>query len=120
MVTARGRGGGRYLRARLAPLTPRCVSVGSPSMITPRREDAPDKCIHVKPFAGAPWSPSGGVFCRPVSAPAQESQQKWGVSDPAGASHPRPRGRSAGSLTPHMSVSVMCWGACLMAAESAL
>ena len=36
------------------------------------------------------------------------------MSDPARASHPRPRGRSAGSLTPHMSVSMMCWGACLM------
>jgi len=71
-------------------------------------------------FAGSRSSVSGGVLCRPLSAPAQESERKWGVSDPARASLRRPRGRSAGSLTPHMSVSVMCWGARLMAAESAL
>jgi hypothetical protein len=60
---------------------------------------------------------SGGGLCRPLSAPAQKWEQRWGVSDPARALQPRPRGRSAGSLTPLMSVSVMCWGACLMVAE---
>ena len=39
------------------------------------------------------------------------------MSDPARASQSRPRGRSAGSLTPQMSVSEMCWGGRLMVAE---
>ena len=60
---------------------------------------------------------TGGAFCRPVSAPAQVSEQRWGVSDPASASHMRPRARPAGSLTPHTPVSVMCWGARWMVAE---
>ena len=62
-------------------------------------------------------SMSGGVLCRPLSAPAQESEQRWGVSDPAVAPYPRPRRRPAGSLTPHVPVSVTCWGARLMVAE---
>jgi hypothetical protein len=48
---------------------------------------------------------AGGALCRPVSAPARASQQRRGVSDPALESHPRPRGRPAGSLTPHVSLS---------------
>ena len=56
----------------------------------------------------------------PTERPSTGVGTEMVQSDPAGASHPRPRGRSAGSLTPHISVSVMCWGACLMAAESAL
>jgi hypothetical protein len=39
------------------------------------------------------------------------------MSDPASLPLPRPRADSAGSLTPHMSVSLMCWGARLMVAE---
>jgi hypothetical protein len=42
-----------------------------------------------------------------------------GVSDPASASHMRPRACPAGSLTPHTSVSVMCSGARLVIAETA-
>ncbi len=80
-------------------------------------EDAPANCMHRTTFAGAGSSLSGGALCRPSSAPAQESEQRWGVSDPAVAPHPRPRRQPAGSLTPHTSVSVMCWGARLMIGE---
>jgi hypothetical protein len=62
-------------------------------------------------FAPARSSDTGGALCRPLSAPAQMSQHRWGVSDPASASHSRPRVRLAGSLTPHRLVSEMCWGA---------
>jgi len=47
---------------------------------------------------------AGGALRRPASAPARMSEQGWGVSDPARESHPRPRARLAGSLTPRVSV----------------
>ncbi len=62
-------------------------------------------------LASSPWLLSGGVLCRPLSARLQVSQQRRGVSDPASGWPPRPRGRQAGSLTPHVSASEMCWGA---------
>lgn len=50
-------------------------------------------------------------YAVPVSAPAQIlSQRRWGVSDPAYASHTPPPGCPAGSLTPHVSVAMMCCG----------
>ena len=55
-------------------------------------------------------SPEGGGLCRPVSAPAQVSQQGRGVSDPAGALCTRPQSRPAGSLTSPCQ-GRMCWGA---------
>jgi hypothetical protein len=55
-------------------------------------------------------SQEGGGLCRPVSAPAQQSEQKWGYrSDPASASQSSPQGHLAGS--PHVSASGMRWGA---------
>jgi hypothetical protein len=75
------------------------------------------KSLEAPVFVSALTPHSGGALCRPLTAPAQESEQKWGVSDPASAPPPRPRADSAGSLTPHVSVSVMCWGARLMVAE---
>jgi hypothetical protein len=56
-------------------------------------------------------SQEGGGLCRPVNAPALESQQERGVvqSDPASASQSSPQGHLAGS--PHVSASGMRWGA---------
>lgn len=47
---------------------------------------------------------AGGALCRLVSAPAQTSQHRWGVSDPAFAEQMRPRARPAGSLPPTCQV----------------
>jgi hypothetical protein len=46
----------------------------------------------------------GRALCRPVSAPAQVSQQRWGVSDPAFASQTSPRGRQRGRSVPGVGV----------------
>ena len=53
---------------------------------------------------------TGGALCRPVSAP-HGCRNREGRERPARVSHLRPRARPAGSLTPHVSMSEVSWGA---------
>ena len=53
-------------------------------------------------------------MCRPVSAPAQVSQQVRGVSDPARVLQTRPQGRPAGSLTPRCQCQSVLGRACVL------
>lgn len=100
----------------VGPLTATDAMSGASSLVAVAASEAP-QVVEAFAFAAGAAVTTGGGLCRPRGAPAPVSQQRWGVSDPASASHLRPRARPAGSLTPHTSVSMMCRGARLMFGE---
>ena len=109
----RGRGGGRSSGRGWPP---------SPSAALPRlvqlRGDSPASRRAATPWTGPMLPPSavertGGGLCRPVSAPAQVSQQGWGVSDPACALAIAAPGPSSGvAHAPRVSVDDVLGARC--------
>ena len=47
---------------------------------------------------------SGGILCRPLSAPAQESEKRWGKVTPPGLATATPRPFSGVAHAPHVGV----------------
>ena len=103
--STRGRGGGRKAKARLAPSAQgrlfqarlrRLAGLRSPSRRNPLNETM---------LLSDSAARTGGALCRPVSAPAQVSQQGWGVSDPASRiADAAPRPSSGVAHAPRVSV----------------
>ena len=113
-VRAPTRGPRRETQGQGAVGPPPAVAAISRLACTPARQRSPRRRNPLKePMLTRPGrARTGGGLCRPVSAPAQVSQQGRGVSDPARALCTRPQSRPAGSLTPHVSVGDVLGRAC--------
>jgi hypothetical protein len=98
-----GRGGRRCSRARLAPSLAQVLNSNRLTAARISARESPQVLGGRNLGVGAAVRTGGGL-CRPLSAPAQVSQQRWGVSDPACASQRQPRGRQRGRSRPCVSV----------------
>lgn len=78
-----GRGGGRCLRARLAPLAARRASVASTWMQTTPDQCAPSNCVAGTNFARSPVVVGGRRFVQPAERPST------GVAAQKGRERPR-------------------------------
>jgi hypothetical protein len=96
----------------VGPSARACSDLASPQPVRRRGPRGARNCLAGPALASDIGVKAGGALCRTMSAPARVSQHRWGVSDPACVPNTRPQGRPAGSLTPRMSVSTTCLGAC--------
>jgi hypothetical protein len=100
----RGRGGGRFSKARLAPHSPRRTSSRvAPAHVSVAASE-PLKVLEALRSWRRRCSEDGRPFVPPEERPSAGVAAGMGVSDPASESPQRPRGRLARSLTPHVPV----------------
>jgi hypothetical protein len=83
-------------RGAVGPLAPQRRIVGLTAVHTSPDLRAPCNRLGATILARCPWSATGGVLCRPLSARLHVLQQRRGVSDPARDAHTRPRARPRG------------------------